>query len=133
MTISVVSRDTLPRKVKGSPGKQVLHDSNESHVWIHGPNDPGDKGPMHNHTADEIFVCISGEATFNFPNRPSEVLQPGMMIIIPKGDYYQVTASGKGEMNLFGMRSEPSVNPRFSVDGDNVEDGSNRFKAGATY
>jgi mannose-6-phosphate isomerase-like protein (cupin superfamily) len=132
MAIKVVSRETLPKKEKKGQGKQVLHDSNESHVWIHGPNDPGDKGPMHKHTADEIFVCITGEATFEFPDRPPEVLKPGMMIIIPKGDFYQVTASGKGEMNLFGMRSEPFAKPRFSTEEEVVSDG-NRFKAGATY
>jgi mannose-6-phosphate isomerase-like protein (cupin superfamily) len=131
MAISVFDHRTIPRKVKGS-GKQVLFDSPQYHVWIHGPDAPGDKGPMHNHTADETFYCVQGEGRFHFTSRESVTLTPGMMIVIPKGDYYQIEATGKEEMVLFGTRAEPFAEPRFTTDGKVVDD-KTRFDAGANY
>lgn len=131
MTISIFDHRKLPRKVKGS-GKQVLFDSPAYHVWIHGPDAPGDKGPMHNHTADETFYCVQGEATFHFPDRPSGKLTPGMMIVIPKNDFYQIESTGTEEMILFGTRAEPFAKPRFTTEGD-VVDEKTRWSAGANY
>ena len=131
MTISIFDHRTIPQKVKGS-GKQVLFDSPQYHVWIHGPDAPGDKGPMHKHTADETFYVVQGEATFHFPNRESGKLTPGMMIVIPKDDYYQIESTGKEDMVLFGTRAEPFDLPRFTED-DKIVDQTTRFKAGANY
>ena len=129
MTISVVEPIKDARKQKG---KQVLHDSSNYHVWIHGPDAPGDKGPMHKHTADQTFICVKGEATYNFPDGTSETLSPGMMIIIPKGDFYQIENKSAADFILVGSRAEPYKNPRFSEDAA-VVDETTRFKAGANY
>jgi mannose-6-phosphate isomerase-like protein (cupin superfamily) len=111
--------------------KQVLFESPEYHVWIHGDH-PGDKGPMHRHTADEIFHCVKGEATFHFPDRPSGKLTPGMLLVIPKGDYYQIENTGSEYMVLLGSRAEPFRKPRFTAT-DEVVDRQTRVGAGANY
>ena len=131
MAISIFDHTKIPPKVKGS-GKQVLFDSSQYHVWIHGPDAPGDKGPMHKHTADETFYVVQGEATFHFVGRESGKLTPGMMIVIPKDDYYQIESTGKEEMVLFGTRAEPFDKPRFTTD-EKVVDEKTRFGAGANY
>ncbi len=133
MTIKVVDPITHPKKTnrKGA-GKMILHDSPTFHAWIHGPDHPGEKGPMHKHTADQIFICVQGEVTYNFPDQPSATLRPGMMIIIPKGDFYQIENKGSVETILVGGRAEPGKKPRFSEKGA-VVDETNIVEAGAKY
>ena len=111
--------------------KKVLHDGDNFHVWIHG-DEPTTKGPMHKHTADQIFICVQGEVTYNFPDQPSATLRPGMMIIIPKGDFYQIENKGSVETILVGGRAEPGKKPRFSEKGA-VVDETNIVEAGAKY
>ena len=131
MTIKVVDPIKAANRVHGA-GKQVLHDSANYHAWIHGPDAPGDKGPMHKHTADQTFICLKGVATYNFPDGSSAKLTPGMMIIIPKGDFYQIENAGTEDMILVGSRAEPYAKPRFTTD-EEVVDTKTRFNAGANY
>jgi mannose-6-phosphate isomerase-like protein (cupin superfamily) len=133
MTIKVVDPITHPKKssAKGA-GKMILHDSPNFHVWIHGPDHPGEKGPMHKHTADQIFVCVQGEVTYNFPNQASETLRPGMMIVIPAGDFYQIENKGTVDTLLLGGRAEAGRLPRFSEKGAAVNE-KNILEAGAKY
>lgn len=133
MTIKVIDPITHPKKssAKGA-GKMILHDSPNFHCWIHGPDKPGEKGPMHKHTADQIFVCVQGEATYNFPSQPSATLKPGMMIVIEKGDFYQIENKGSVDALLVGGRCEPGAKPRFSEKGDIVTE-KNIAEAGAHY
>jgi mannose-6-phosphate isomerase-like protein (cupin superfamily) len=133
MTVSVIDPVSHPKKTtpKGT-GKMIVHDSENFHVWIHGPDHPGEKGPMHKHSADQFFVCVQGEITYNFPDRPSATLTPGMMIVIPKGDFYQIENRGTVDTILVGSRAEPGKNPRFSEKGAVVTD-KNLKEAGANY
>ena len=97
--------------------KKVLTDTDDSHVWIHGDL-PGTQGPMHRHTADEIFYCVQGECTFTLDKGKREKLKPGMVVFIPKGDYYKLENTGSEYLILLGMRSEPSKLARFGAKGE---------------
>ena len=99
--------------------KRPLFNSDSFHSWIHA-DEPGTKGPMHRHTADQTFYCLKGECTFNFPDEPSTVLTPGMIVMIPKGEYYQLHNTGDGDMVMLGNRAEPYERPRFSLAGEQV-------------
>ena len=132
MTVLIIDPITCPKKEPRAPVKMILFDSPDYHVWVHGPDEPGEKGPMHKHAADETFYCVQGEATFHFPNHPSEKLAPGMMIVIPKNDFYQIESTGTQSMLLYGSRAEPANKPRLS-ERDEVVDEKTRWKAGANY
>jgi mannose-6-phosphate isomerase-like protein (cupin superfamily) len=110
------------RKLKKLPlghSKKVLADTRDSHIWIHA-DDPGTQGPMHRHTADEIFYCVQGECTFTLAGGRREKLKEGMVVFIPKDDYYQLENTGDEYMILLGMRSEPSKLARFGAKGEIV-------------
>lgn len=118
------------RKLKKLPlghSKKVLADTKESHIWIHG-DDPGTQGPMHRHTADEIFYCVQGECTFTLAGGRREKLKPGMVVFIAKGDYYQLDNTGTDYMILLGMRSEPSKLARFGAKGETVGENTWAFE-----
>lgn len=118
------------RKLKKLPlghSKKVLADTKESHIWIHG-DDPGTQGPMHRHTADEIFYCVQGECTFTLAGGRREKLKPGMVVFIAKGDYYQLDNTGTDYMILLGMRSEPSKLARFGAKGEKVGENTWAFE-----
>ena len=116
MTVSIIDAKNYPRLVEGK-GKKILFDSPDFHVWIHGTY-AGHIGTMHKHTADETFFCIEGEATFHFKDRAPEKLTPGMLIVIPKGDFYVIENSGSGYLNLLGTRCETNKKPRFGEAGN---------------
>ena len=97
--------------------KKVLADTDDSHVWIHGDL-PGTQGPMHRHTADEIFYCVQGECTFTVGKGKRTALKPGMVVFIPKGDFYKLENTGTEYLILLGMRSEPSKLARFGTKGE---------------
>ena len=96
--------------------KKVLYKSDSYHVWLH-VDEPGTKGPMHKHTADQTFFCLKGECTVHFPNGTSKKLTPATIIIIPKGELYQLDNTGDGPMVLLGNRGEAYENPRFTASG----------------
>jgi mannose-6-phosphate isomerase-like protein (cupin superfamily) len=104
------------KKLRLGHSKKVLADTKDSHVWIHG-DEPGTQGPMHRHTADEIFYCVQGECTFTLEGGRRETLKPGMVVFIPKNDYYKLENTGTEYLILLGMRSEPSKLARFDPDG----------------
>jgi mannose-6-phosphate isomerase-like protein (cupin superfamily) len=105
------------KKLPLGHSKKVLADTDDSHVWIHGDY-PGTQGPMHRHTADEIFYCVQGECTFTLETGKREKLRPGMVVFIPKGDYYKLENTGTDYLILLGMRSEPSKLARFDPKGE---------------
>jgi oxalate decarboxylase/phosphoglucose isomerase-like protein (cupin superfamily) len=80
---------------------------------------------MHRHTADEIFYCVQGECTFTLEAGGREKLKPGMVVFIPKNDYYKLENTGAEYLILLGMRSEPSKLARFSPEGETT--GSNTW------
>ena len=105
------------KKLPLGHSKKVLADTDDSHVWIHGDY-PGTQGPMHRHTADEIFYCVQGQCTFTLDKGKRETLKPGMVVFIPKGDYYKLENTGSEYLILLGMRSEPSKLARFGTKGE---------------
>jgi mannose-6-phosphate isomerase-like protein (cupin superfamily) len=109
------------KKLPLGHSKKVLADTADSHIWIHG-DAPGTQGPMHRHTADEIFYCVQGECTFRFPTGKPRKLKPGMVVFLPKGDFYQLENTGTDYLILLGMRSEPSKLARFGSKGETVGD-----------
>jgi mannose-6-phosphate isomerase-like protein (cupin superfamily) len=109
------------KKLPLGHSKHVLADTKDSHIWIHG-DDPGTQGPMHRHTADEIFYCVQGECTFTLAGGRRERLKRGMVVFIPKDDYYQLENTGDEYMILLGMRSEPSKLARFGAKGETLGD-----------
>ena len=110
---------TRLKKLPLGHSKKVLADTPDSHVWIHG-DDPGTQGPMHRHTADEIFYCVQGECTFTLEDGRREKLKPGMVVFIPKNDFYKLENTGTEYLILLGMRSEPSRLARFGRKGETV-------------
>jgi mannose-6-phosphate isomerase-like protein (cupin superfamily) len=108
---------TKLKKLPIGHSKKVLADTSDSHVWIHG-DFPGTQGPMHRHTADEIFYCVRGECTFTLDKGRRETLKPGMVVFIPKGDYYKLENTGSEYLILLGMRSEASKLARFGTKGE---------------
>jgi quercetin dioxygenase-like cupin family protein len=102
--------------------KKVLHDGDNFHVWIHG-DEPRTKGPMHKHTADQTFYCVQGECTFHFADGPDQKLTPGCVVVIPKGQFYQLDNTGTEYMILLGSRAEKAGNPRFGAKNEVVTEG----------
>ena len=92
-------------ELTGHSTKEPLFNGDAYHVWVH-VDQPGKKGPMHKHTADQLFYCIQGQCTFAFPNGESEILDPGMLVTIPKGQLYQLHNTGDVQMVLLGSRAE---------------------------
>jgi mannose-6-phosphate isomerase-like protein (cupin superfamily) len=116
MTVTFHNLSKL-KKLPIGHSKKVLADTDDSHVWIHGDL-PGTQGPMHRHTADEIFYCVQGECTFTLEKGKRKALKPGMVVFIPKGDYYKLENTGDEYLILLGMRSEPSKLARFGTKGE---------------
>ena len=99
--------DFTPEQLK-KRRKRLVHDAPGYHVWVHGPDKPGETGPMHKHTADQTFQCVQGEATYHFPDGTSAKITPGMMIVIPAGNLYSIENSGTEDLVLTGSRAESS-------------------------
>ncbi len=100
--------------------KKLLFNSDSSHVWIH-HSDPGDRGPMHKHTADQTFFGIKGECVLNFPDGTKLSLTPGVLAIIPKGQYYQQEAPSRTGYVFLGTRAETYENSRFGIEGQEIK------------
>ena len=64
-------------------------------------------GPMHKHTADQLFYCVQGECTYHFPNGDTEVLGPGMVVTIPKGQLYQLHNTGQNAHGITWQLGQP--------------------------
>jgi quercetin dioxygenase-like cupin family protein len=101
-------------QLTGHSTKGTLFSSDHYHVWVHIDHEPGKQGPMHKHSADEIFYCVQGECTIHFPNGDSEKLTPGRLVVIPKDQLYQLHNTGKDMMILLGSRGEPQGKLRHS-------------------
>jgi mannose-6-phosphate isomerase-like protein (cupin superfamily) len=102
-------------ELTGHSTKAVLFSSDHYHVWVH-IDEPGKKGPMHKHSADEIFYCVRGECTIHFPNGESEKLRAGMVVTLPKDQLYQLHNTGTERMILLGTRAEPAGKLRHTKD-----------------
>jgi mannose-6-phosphate isomerase-like protein (cupin superfamily) len=112
--------------VKGIVGlgkhNNLLFNSATSHVWIH--NSPaGDKGPMHRHTADQTFYGLEGECWLNFPDGTRQSITPGVLVVIPKGQYYQQEAPSHTGYVFLGTRAETYENSRYGPEGQEIKAG----------
>jgi mannose-6-phosphate isomerase-like protein (cupin superfamily) len=121
MVASVIDLINYP-PLPPSHGKKVFHDAAGFHVWMHADR-PGEKGPMHTHTAAEIFYCVQGTCTFHFREQASQAMKPGMLIIIPKGHFYQLENNGSDYLILLGTRAEAAQLPRFDPQRSIVREG----------
>jgi mannose-6-phosphate isomerase-like protein (cupin superfamily) len=111
----------------GHSTKGTLFTSDHYHVWVHIDAEPGKKGPMHKHSADEIFYCVQGECTIHFPNGDSEKLKPGMLVVLPKDQFYQLHNTGSENMILLGSRGEPSGKERHSEGGKAIKNVKGKY------
>ena len=111
----------------GHSTKGTLFSSNHYHVWVHVDTVPDKKGPMHKHSADEIFYCVQGECTIHFPNGESEKLTPGRLVVIPKDQFYQLHNTGTDNMILLGSRGEPSGKARHSEGGKVIKNVEGKY------
>ena len=107
--------------------KKVLFSSDHFHTWIHGDY-PGTKGPMHSHTADQVFYCVQGQCTSQSPERESKDSNPGQMVLIHKGHHYQLHNTGEVYLVLMGRRAEAAGKPRFGTKGEEVGDNDYALK-----
>ena len=79
---------------------------------------PGDNGPMHWHTADQAFYGLQGECYINFPDGTRQSITPGVLVVIPKGQYYQ--QEPQATLAMFFLRRQPGRNvcySRFGTEG----------------
>ncbi len=106
-------------ELEAGHSKKVLFSSDHFHTWIHGDY-PGTKGPMHRHTADQIFYCAQGECTFTFPDGTRKALKAGHVVVVPKGEFYELENTGDEYMILLGCRAEPNKKPRFGLNEEEV-------------
>jgi mannose-6-phosphate isomerase-like protein (cupin superfamily) len=111
----------------GHSTKGTLFSSDHYHVWVHIDSEPGKKGPMHKHSADEIFYCVRGECTIHFPDGDSEKLKPGMLVVIPKDQYYQLHNTGSENMILLGSRGERSGKERHNEGGKVIKNVEGKY------
>ena len=111
----------------GHSTKGTLFSSDHYHVWLHIDSEPGKKGPMHRHSADEIFYCVQGECTIHFPDGDSEKLKPGMLVVIPKDQFYQLHNTGSENMILLGSRGEPSDKDRHNEGGKVIKNVEGKY------
>jgi mannose-6-phosphate isomerase-like protein (cupin superfamily) len=117
-------------ELSGHSTKDVLFKSDTYHVWVH-IDEPGKMGPMHKHSADELFYCVQGECTFHFPNGEQEKLKPGMVVTIPEGQFYQLENTGAERMILLGSRGEASGKVRRAVNEAVITNVKGEYVAGA--
>jgi mannose-6-phosphate isomerase-like protein (cupin superfamily) len=110
----------------GHSTKKVLSNSEGFHVWVH-IDEPGKTGPMHKHTADQLFYCVQGECTFRFPNNEAVALRPGMLVTIPAGQFYQLHNSGSEKLILLGSRGESAGKERRSETGAVVHNVAGKY------
>ena len=82
---------------------------------------------MHKHSADEIFYCVQGECTIHFPNGDSEKLKPGMLVVLPKDQFYQLHNTGSENMILLGSRGEPSGKERHNEGGKVIKNVEGKY------
>jgi mannose-6-phosphate isomerase-like protein (cupin superfamily) len=111
----------------GHSTKGTLFSSDHYHVWVHVDHEPGKQGPMHKHSADEIFYCVQGECTIKFPNGDSEKLTPGRLVVLPKDQFYQLNNTGKEIMVLLGSRGEPAGKKRHSESGKVIKNVEGKY------
>jgi mannose-6-phosphate isomerase-like protein (cupin superfamily) len=95
------------KEMSGQPGirRKVLMNGPKFHTWLHVYANVGDLDEMHAHNADQTFFCIEGECTMHFPDGSKQVLRPGMIALIPGGNFYQLENSGSGKMAMIGARA----------------------------
>lgn len=121
MSVTVVDLNTHPTVSGGGTSKhdRLFYNSQDFHVWVH-HSEAGFKGPMHRHSAPETFYCLRGTCYMNHPDGTRELMSPGVMIVVPAGDFYQLEdADGQGFV-LWGTRSEPYENFREALDGSMI-------------
>jgi mannose-6-phosphate isomerase-like protein (cupin superfamily) len=121
--VDIAGQDPL----SGHSTKGTLFSSDHYHVWVHIDHEPDKKGPMHKHSADEIFYCVQGECTIHFPDGDSEKLKPGMLVVIPKDQFYQLHNTGSDIMILLGSRGEPSGKKRHNEGGKVIKNVEGKY------
>jgi len=84
-----------------------VFNSRKAHAWVHYYARPGDHDELHCHNADQVFMCIDGQCTMNFPDGGKAVLNPGMAALINGGSFYQLENTGDGPMIMMGYRTGP--------------------------
>lgn len=85
--------------------RKLLMNGPKFHSWLHVYSNPGDHDEMHAHNADQTFYCLEGECTMTFPGDEKTVLTPGMVALIPGGQFYQLENTGQSKMVLMGTRA----------------------------
>jgi mannose-6-phosphate isomerase-like protein (cupin superfamily) len=103
MTIKVV--DLLDMAQQPGVRRKVLMNGPKFHTWLHVYSIPGERDEMHCHNADQTFYCLEGECTMHFPDGGKTTLTPGMVALIPGGQFYQLENSSKDKMVLMGTRA----------------------------
>ena len=62
---------------------------------------------MHRHTADQAFYGLQGECFINFPDGTRQSITPGVLVVIPKGQYYQQEAPSHTAMFSWAAGRKP--------------------------
>ncbi|WP_102348700.1 cupin domain-containing protein [Bacillus sp. Marseille-P3661] len=114
MAIKIVDMIKMANDVVGTtqdtnevPGaiRKVLMNGPKFHTWLHVYQNPGDHDEMHCHNADQTFYCVEGECTMYFKDDSAHVLKPGMVALIPGGNFYWLENTGESKMVLLGSRA----------------------------
>lgn len=84
--------------------RTILMNGPDFHTWIN-VYKPTEMDEMHCHNADQTFYCVTGECTLHYPDTADEVLRPGMIALMPGGQFYQLHNTGEEDLILLGSRA----------------------------
>ena len=102
MPIEVIDTHEIAHRTKK---RTVVIDTKRFHSWVHYYGRPGQRDEMHCHNEDQTFYVIEGQCTMHFPDGGKAVLDPGMLVTITGGSFYQLENSGDCPMVMLGNRS----------------------------
>ena len=103
--------------------ERLLFNSDNYHVWIH-HSVPGDKGPMHRHTADQAFYGLQGECFINFPDGTRENGLPrACWSLSPRASITNRKRQATPAMFFMGSRAETYANSRFGPEDQEIKAG----------
>jgi hypothetical protein len=102
---------------------RLLFNSDNFHVWIHN-SVPGRQGTRCTDIRRiKAFYGLQGECLINFPDGTRQSITPGVLVVIPKGQYYQQEAPSHTGYVFMGSRAETYSNSRFGPEGQEIKAG----------
>jgi quercetin dioxygenase-like cupin family protein len=88
LTITQVTESVTRQRVTGERLEVIIY-----------TYQPGATFPVHQHTAEQLTVVLSGELVFHFPDTPQEiVLRPSEALLIPSDQPHSASVPANAEI-----------------------------------